>query len=80
MKNSDFLIEQFRHGKCVRTFAPSGDRERPWAMHVNGKVYLRAHGWVLSKILPTLLDGSAVRTVARQVGTVGESAGSLGEA
>ncbi len=66
MKNSDFIIEQYRGGKLVRTFMSSADSGLPWAMHANGKVYLRTHGWVLSRILPTLLDGSSVvtRTIA----------------
>jgi hypothetical protein len=33
-------------------------------MNVNGKAYLRSNGWVLSKILPTLVEGSRVTTVA----------------
>jgi len=31
-------------------------------MNVNGKSYLRKNGWVLSKILPTLIEGSAFTT------------------
>jgi len=31
-------------------------------MKVNGKSYLRTSGWVLSKILPTLVAGSRVTT------------------
>lgn len=74
VKNSDFIIEQYRRGKLARTFMPSGDSAFPWAMRVNGKVYLRTHGWVLSKILPTLADGSLVRTrtVAATSPTSGE--------
>ncbi|MFC5437548.1 hypothetical protein ACFPME_13365 [Rhodanobacter umsongensis] len=62
MKNIDFIIEQYRAGKLVRVFAPSGDSALPW--QVNGKTYLRTHGWVLSKVLPTLLDGSSITTRA----------------
>jgi rifampin ADP-ribosylating transferase len=62
MKNSDCVIEQYRGGRLVRTFTPSGDQVRPWRMEVNGKSYLRTNGWVLSKILPTLVDGSRVTT------------------
>ncbi len=66
MKNSDFIIEQYRGGKLVRRFVPSLDSALPWAMQVNGRVYLRTHAWVLSKILPTLSDDSTVltRTIA----------------
>lgn len=64
LKNTDFIIEQYRAGKPVRVFAPSGDSALPWQMSVNGKTYLRTHGWVLSKILPTLLDGSSITTRA----------------
>lgn len=62
MKNSECIIEQYRAGKRVRTFSPTGDDALPWVMRVNGKAYLRSHGWVLSKILPTLMEGSAVTT------------------
>ena len=62
MKNGDCIIEQYRGGKLVRSFVPSGDPKFPWHMHANGKVYPRTHGWVLSKVLPTLVDGSAVTT------------------
>ncbi len=62
MKTSECIIEQHRGGRLVRSFHPSGDDARPWRMHVGGKSYLRSHGWVLSKILPTLVDGSPVTT------------------
>lgn len=62
MKNSEFVIEQYRRGRLVRSFTPSNDETRPWLMDVNGKIYLRTHGWVLSKILPTLVDGSSITT------------------
>ncbi|MGM9484914.1 hypothetical protein ACS5PN_27230 [Roseateles sp. NT4] len=62
MKNADFVIEQYRGGKLVRTFTPSGDPTLPWRMAANGKSYLRSHGWVLSKVLPTLMDASAITT------------------
>lgn len=64
MQNRDFVIEQYRGGTLVRTFSPSGDDVRPWRMEVNGKSYLRTNGWVLSKILPTLVDGSGFTTRA----------------
>ncbi|WP_265595562.1 contact-dependent growth inhibition system immunity protein [Verrucomicrobium sp. BvORR106] len=62
MKNSDFIIQQYRGGKLVRTFTPTGDNTTPWSMNVNGKSYLRTHGWVLSKILPTLTVDSQITT------------------
>jgi hypothetical protein len=62
MKNSECLIEQYRRGRLVRTFTPTGDPTWPWSMNVNGKSYLRTNGWVLSKILPTLVEGSSVET------------------
>ncbi|HHJ99428.1 MAG TPA: hypothetical protein ENN10_05720 [Actinobacteria bacterium] len=62
MKNSECMIEQYRSGRLIRTFTPSGDTARPWRMEVNGKSYLRTNGWVLSKVLPTLVDGSRVTT------------------
>jgi len=62
MKNSDCIIEQYRGDNLVRTFIPTGDKTLPWRMCVNGKSYLRTHGWVLSKILPTLMDASPVTT------------------
>lgn len=62
MKNAECIIEQHRGGKLVRRFTPTGDKALPWRMHANGKTYLRGHGWVLSKILPTLMDGSPVTT------------------
>ncbi len=65
MKNCECVIEQYRGRKLVRAFAPSGDAVRPWKMRVAGKTYLRTSGWVLSKILPTLADGSRVTTKVR---------------
>lgn len=62
MKNGECIIEQYRGGKLVRTFTPSGDDALPWRMSVNGKTYLRTHGWVMSKILPTLVEGSKITT------------------
>ena len=62
MKNSECIIEQYRGAKLVRSFTPTGDQTFPWLMRVNGKSYLRTHGWVLSKMLPTLVDGSPVTT------------------
>lgn len=82
VKNRDFVIEQYRRGTLVRTFAPSGDDRYPWAMHVNGKVYLRTHGWVLSKILATFVDGSEFMTKAREVelrGGIESQSGRAGE-
>jgi len=62
MKNSECIIEQYRAGKLVRSFAPTDNDALPWVMRVNGKAYLRTHGWVLSKILPSLMDGSSITT------------------
>jgi len=62
MTTRECIIEQHRGGRLVRAFHPSGDDARPWRMHVGGRSYLRSHGWVLSKILPTLMDGSPVTT------------------
>lgn len=62
MKNTECIIEQYRGGKLVRVFTPTGDQALPWCMKVNGKTYLRTHGWVMSKILPTLMEGSLVTT------------------
>jgi hypothetical protein len=62
MKNSECVIEQYRDGKLVRSFTPTGDPKLPWSMNVGGKSYLRTNGWVLSKILPTLVDGSPFTT------------------
>lgn len=62
MKNSECIIEQYRGDKLVRTFTPSEDQSRPWRMNANGKSYLRTNGWVLSKILPTLVEGSRFTT------------------
>lgn len=64
MKNSEFIIEQFRDGKLVRSFTPTGDPTLPWRMNVSGKSYPRTNGWVLSKILPTLVEGSRFTTKA----------------
>ena len=62
MKNSECAIEQYRGNKLVRTFTPTGDVTLPWSMNVNGRSYLRTSGWVLSKVLPTLVDGSPFTT------------------
>jgi len=62
MKNSEYIIKQYRGNKLVRTFTPTEDKMRPWIMNVNGKSYLRTNGWVLSKILPTLVDESPFTT------------------
>jgi|LSQX01.2.fsa_nt_gb hypothetical protein len=75
MRNSDFIIEQYRGGTLVRTFSPSGDNARPWRMDVNGKSYLRTNGWVLSKILPTLVDGSRFTTRTVPVADAAEGGG-----
>ncbi|MBN2822693.1 MAG: hypothetical protein JXR33_05815 [Coriobacteriia bacterium] len=62
MKNSACVIEQYRGDRLVRSFTPTGDETWPWRMEVNNRSYLRTNGWVLSKILPTLVDGSPVIT------------------
>lgn len=62
MKNSECIVEQYRGGKLVRSFSPTGDPVWPWSMNVNGKSYRRTNGWVLSKILPTLVKGSSITT------------------
>jgi hypothetical protein len=62
MKNSECIIEQYRGDKLVRSFVPAEDQTRPWSMRVNGKSYPRTNGWVLSKILPTLVEGSQFTT------------------
>ncbi len=62
MKNSECIIEQYRGDTLVRTFTPSGDETRPWSMNVGDKSYLRTNGWVLSKVLPTLVEGSQFTT------------------
>lgn len=62
MKNSECIIEQYRGDKLVRTFVPTADAHFPWEMKVAGKSYRRTNGWVLSKILPTLMEGSPVTT------------------
>lgn len=64
MKNSECVIGQYRGGRRVRSFIPSGDPVRPWRMEVDGRSYLRTSGWVLSKILPTLEEGSPCTTRA----------------
>ncbi len=63
MKNSECIIEQYRGGKLVRTFTPAADKAYPWSMLVNGRSYPRTSGWVLSKILPTLVEGSRFKTI-----------------
>lgn len=62
MKNSECVIEQYRGGKLVRSFTPAADKAYPWSMRVNGRSYPRTSGWVLSKILPTLAEGSRIKT------------------
>jgi hypothetical protein len=62
MKNSECIIEQYRGGRLVRSFVPAEDNAYPWRMRINGKSYLRTNGWVLSKILPTLVEGSRFET------------------
>lgn len=62
MKLTECIIEQYRGDKLVRTFIPSRDKTLPWKMLVNGDSYLRSNGWVLSKILPTLTEGSLITT------------------
>jgi hypothetical protein len=62
VKNNECIIEQYRGEQLVRTFAPADNETYPWRMEVNDKSYLRTNGWVLSKILPTLVDGSRVTT------------------
>ena len=64
MKNSECVIEQYRGGRLVRTFVPTKDAAFPWRMKANGKSYLRTSGWVLSKVLPTLVEGARFRTIA----------------
>ena len=63
MRNDECIIEQYRGNTLVRSFAPSGDRNHPWTMSVNGKRYARTHAWVLSKVLATLVKGSTLTTV-----------------
>jgi hypothetical protein len=67
MKNHECIIEQYRGKKLVRTFSPSGDDTFPWIMLVNGKSYRRTHGWVLSKILPTLVEGTNFTTKVKVI-------------
>lgn len=62
MKNSECIIQQYRGDRLVRSFTPTGDTTRPWRMDVSGRSYLRTNGWVLSKILPTLVEGSPFTT------------------
>jgi len=62
MKNSECVIEQYRGDTLTRTFMPTENKAFPWRMSANGKSYLRTNGWVLSKILPTLVDGSRFKT------------------
>ena len=71
MKNSECIIEQYRGDKLVRTFTPTSDLTCPWSMNANGKSYPRTNGWVLSKILPTLVEGSQLTT--RVVPTEGQA-------
>ncbi len=68
MKNSECIIEQYRGGKLVRAFTPAPDKAYPWSMRANGKSYRRTSGWVLSKILPTLVEGSRFKTVVVPAG------------
>lgn len=77
MKNCEFIIEQYRGDKLVRSFTPTGNEAWPWSMNVSGKSYLRTNGWVLSKILPTLVEGSQFRTkvMADQGQTSGNGSG-----
>lgn len=63
MKNSECIIEQYRGGKLVRSFTPAPDKAYPWSMRANGKSYPRTSGWVLSKILPTLVAESRFKTI-----------------
>ena len=62
MKNRECIIEQYRGNTLVRSFLPTGDPTWPWSMKVKGKIYRRTNGWVLSKILPTLVEGSPFTT------------------
>jgi hypothetical protein len=62
VKNNECIIEQYRGTRLVRVFVPADDGTYPWRMEVNGKSYPRTNGWVLSKILPTLVDGSRFTT------------------
>ena len=78
MRNRDFVIEQYRRGKLVRTFTPSGDDSRPWCMNVGGKSYLRTSGWVLSKVLPTLVEGSQFTSIAIPLNSDGATDGTDG--
>jgi hypothetical protein len=62
LKNTEYVIEQYRNGKLVRSFTPTDDKAFPWRMCTNGKTYLRTSGWVMSKVLPTLVEGSSITT------------------
>lgn len=64
MKNCECIIEQYRGGKLVRSFIPTEDEAWPWNMNVNGKTYRKTNGWVLSKILPTLVEGAPFKRIA----------------
>jgi hypothetical protein len=80
MKNSECTVEQYRGDKLVRSFTPTGDPAWPWSMNVNGKSYLRTNGWVLSKILPTLLEGSPFTTKVvpnKGLASIGSSEGDV---
>jgi hypothetical protein len=68
MKNSECVIQQYRGDRLVRSFTPTGNTTRPWRMDVNGRSYLRTNGWVLSKVLPTLVEGSPFRTKVVPIG------------
>ena len=78
MKLSECVIKQYRGGKLVRSFVPTGNKDLPWRMSVNGKTYLRTHGWVMSKVLPTLVDGSLVTTKVESTGRSCSTGGSDG--
>lgn len=77
MKNHECIIEQYRGDKLVRSFTPTGDQTWPWSMNVNGKSYRRTHAWVLSKILPSLVEGSPIKTkvVPEKARSAGSGAG-----
>jgi hypothetical protein len=77
MKNSECIIQQYRGDLLVRSFTPTGDTTRPWRMDVNGRSYLRTNGWVLSRILPTLVEGSPFTTKVVPIGA--DSATTSGE-
>ena len=75
MKNSDCIIEQYRGDKLLRSFTPTTDEKYPWSLNANGKTYLRTNGWVLSKILPTLVEGSPFTTKVVERKMVNSEAG-----